>query len=668
MIWLKQRYFILELNKFAAEPSKKQLLVASGQGSLQMSLSSLVREHLPMNYRVSKITKITASFVLLLYVGFCGCDPAQSKEVPVGFSQDNFDRVVEYALSNYLDPDMVHARRSYIGAAEEALKSLPAGLLMMPESFYSNMSSLVAAERQIPGKAIKIQPSDSFVIVVPDYKAIESRRKQFEAREKVRRKEMTSAQKNAEVEKLREQLKKEQSALENGWSAVKFSRDDFLRVVSWIDKNQDQYKQLPETFEGEDPFKDNPFGMHLVYFAAANGFLQSMDPHSAVIDNSSWDKIRKESEDSSFEGIGALLRGGGTSDVIVETPLPGSPALNAGLRAGDIIRKVDGRSIESLNLSDVVKRIRGKKDTEVVLGVERNTDIDEVSIRIKRAKIEQKAVSSSYLLDLPYKDFMPMRVGIIKISSFLFDKKLPSDLIRREYNQLLDRADGKLDGLILDLRGNPGGDLEEAINVGGLFLPKKDVVVEIRSKDDSAKRKSRENSLALNSNQMPIVVLINAGSASASEIVASALQDHNAALILGERSFGKASVQSLRPLDSVIVKVTTARYYAPKGYTIQVYGVEPDIDVSDELDGSFPVRFREEDMWKHLPELKKREPDAVRSAWVERLKALAKNDAAAAEVFLKSHEKDAVKPDVMLIRALPYLKAMHSGASPVSSR
>lgn len=617
-----------------------------------------------MKRGIPKFTKILASMALLLYAGFCGCDPAQSKEVPQGFSQDNFDRVVEYALSNYLDPEMVQARRCYIGAAEEAFKVLPAGLLMIPESFYSRMPELVAPERQIPGKTIKINADDAFVVIVPDYKELEKRRKAIEAREKARRKTMTPAQKNAEAEKLRDQLKKEQKELETAWESVKFSRDDFRRVVAWIEANLDSYKELPPTFEGENPYAETPFGMHFVYFAAANGFLQNMDPHSAVIDNSSWDKIRKESEDSSFEGIGALLRGGGSSDVIVETPLPGSPALKAGLRAGDIIRKVDGKSIENLNLSEVVKRIRGKKDTFVVLDVERTTEVEQISIRIKRAKIEQKAVSSNYLLDLPYKDFMPMRVGIIKISSFLFENKRPSELIRHEYYQLLDKADGRLDGIILDLRGNPGGDLEEAINVGGLFLPDNTVVVEIRSKEEKARRKSRERKLLLNSKDVPIIVLINAGSASASEIVASALQDHNAALILGERSFGKASVQSLRPVDSVIVKVTTARYYAPNNYTIQVFGVEPDIKVSDEVDGSFPVRFREEDMWKHLPELQQKKDSAARRAWLERLKQLAAADSTAAEAFLKGHEKDAVKPDAMLIRALPYLKAMKSGAAP----
>jgi C-terminal peptidase prc len=617
-----------------------------------------------MKRGIPKFSKLLASIALLLYAGFCGCDPAQSKEVPQGFSQDNFDRVVEYALSSYLDPDTVVAGRCYIGAAEEAFKSLPAGLVMLPESFYSRMSELVAAERQIPGKTIKISPDDQFVIVVPDYREIEKRRRAIEASEKARRKTMTQAQKNAEAEAFRDQLKKEQKALETAWESVKFSRDDFLRVMAWIESNLDSYRELPPTFEGENPYAENPFGMHYVYFAAANGFLQNMDPHSAVIDNNSWDKMRKESEDSSFEGIGALLRGGGSSDVIVETPLPGSPALKAGLRAGDIIRKVDGKSIENLSLSEVVKRIRGKKDTTVVLEVERPAEVENLSIRIKRAKIEQKAVSSSYLMELPYKDFMPLRVGIIKITSFLFDKKRPSELIRHEYYQLLEKADGQLDGIILDLRGNPGGDLEEAINVAGLFLPDNSVVVEIRSKDERVRRKSRERKLILNSNTVPIVVLINAGSASASEIVASALQDHNAALILGERSFGKASVQSLRPLDSVIVKVTTARYYAPNNYTIQVYGVEPDIAISDEIDGSFPVRFREEDMWKHLPELQKKSEDPARRAWIERLKQRASADIQVAEIYLRGHGKDAVKPDAMLIRALPYLKAMKSGAAP----
>lgn len=618
----------------------------------------------PTKRSLAKPARLVLSFFLLLYIGFCGCDPAQSKNVPDSFNLESFDRVIDYSLNNYLDPDMVHAQRSYIGAAEDALRALPYSLMLMPASFYDRMGEMIPPERQVPGKALRMQAGDPFVIVVPDYVAIEKRRKEVEAREKLRRKGMTAAQRNAEAEKMRDQIKTEEKALEDAWAKINFTRDDFLRVVKWAEAHLAEYNKLPPTFDGENPYAENPFGMHYVYFAAANGFLQKMDPHSAVMDTTHWDKIRKESEDASFEGIGALLRGGGTNDVVVETPLPGSPAVRAGLRAGDVIRRVDGKSIDNLSLSDVVKRIRGPKETQVALEVQRAGEVESITIKIKRGVIEQKAVSSSYLMDLPYNDFMKMRVGVIRIASFLFDTRPPSDLVRAEYYQLMNKADGHLDGLILDLRGNPGGALDEAINVAGLFLPKNSVVVEIRSKEENKKARSHEPPLVLNDRNVPIVVLVNANSASASEIVASALQDYNAGLIIGERTFGKASVQSLRSMGNITLKLTTARYYAPKGYTIQVYGVEPDLAVSDEIEGGFPVRYREEDMWKHLPELKHREMDPARTAWVERLKASAAPDTAAAEAYLKKHEKDQVRPDAMLIRALPLLKAMKTSPSP----
>jgi len=184
-------------------------------------------------------------------------------------------------------------------------------------------------------------------------------------------------------------------------------------------------------------------------------------------------------------------------------------------------------------------------------------------------------------------------------------------------------------------------------------------VVEIRGKGGYFEKRRNSTSPLISANShIPIIVLVNAGSASASEIFASALMDHNVSLIVGERTFGKATVQGLRKIGDVIIKLTTARYYAPKGYTIQVYGVEPDIKISDEIDGSFPPRFREEDMWKHFPELEKRPEDPKRSEWVKKLISLNEPNSKKAEEYLKTHERDAIRPDAMLIRALGYIKAM----------
>jgi len=593
-----------------------------------------------------------------LYFGFCGCDSAQSRSIPKNFGQNEFDEIINYSIANYYDPKMINVKRAYINAAEYALKSLPYSLMIYPEGFYRNIKNYVSPDRIIPiKKEIKLNPEDKYVILEPDYVELENLSKKKEQMLK-----NLSLKERVELsKKIQEEIKKEQKALDDLWQLVDFSRNDFLKIMQFIQNNIDKYKELPPTESSkknkEEEYKD--FGINYVYFFAANGFLSSFDPHSGLIDMESWDKMRKESEDASFEGIGALLRGGGTSEVVVETPLPGSPAVKSGLKAGDVIKKVNGESIEGLPLNEVVKKIRGPKDTIVELEIERPKEMRILNLKIKRGIIEQKAVSSMYLPESPFKDFLSLKVGIIKINSFLYDKIPPSEMIRKEYYSLMEKSEGKLEGLIVDLRNNPGGDLDEAIKVAGLFLPENALVVEIRGKGGlSEKRKNPVSPLILNNRQIPIIVLVNAGSASASEIFASALMDHNMALIVGERTFGKATVQGLRRIGDVIIKITTARYYAPNGYTIQVFGVIPDISISEELDGSFPPKFREEDMWKHLPELEKRPPDPKRLEWVEKLKKLAEPMSKKAEEYIKKHENDAIKPDAMLIRVLPYIKAM----------
>lgn len=500
-------------------------------------------------------------------------------------------------------------------------------------------------DRLLPGKAVDIAPGLAYVAFVPDYDAWNKTVKKVEERERARRKALAPAERAKEVQEARKKSQDEEKFIEASWEKTKFSEKDFDRIIAWIEANKGSYSKPPAHVE-ENPYAKDPFGMHHVFFSAANGFLQAMDPHSAVIDRESWDKIKKESENSTFEGIGALLSGGGTQEVVVETPLPGSPALNAGLRAGDVIRRVDGKSVENIPLSDVVKRIRGPRETYVQLDVERPAELTNLQIRIKRGVIEQKAVTSKWLGD--------QKVGVIKVSSFLYDERATSDLVRKEFATIKQQSGGDIKGLVLDLRGNPGGYLDQAIHVAGLFLPRGKVVVEVKGKGG---RRQGTNDREPIVQGIPLIVMVNAGSASASEIVASALQDHNVALIVGERTFGKASVQGMQTRGDVIIKLTTDRYYAPRGYTVQVNGVEPDIQLSDEVDGTFPPRFREEDMWKHLPELEQKEKDPARDAWLAKLKEIVgKNEEA--DKYLATHKTDALKPDYMLVRALTYFNAL----------
>jgi C-terminal peptidase prc len=274
------------------------------------------------------------------------------------------------------------------------------------------------------------------------------------------------------------------------------------------------------------------------------------------------------------------------------------------------------------------------------------------TIKIKRQVIEQKGVTSRYIPE--------QKVGVIKVSSFLYEQEKTSDAVLRELENL--KSQGEVQGVVLDLRNNPGGFLEEAINVAGLFVPRGSIIVQTKGqgKDRLSARRSKNHPAISN---LPVIVLINAGSASASEIVASALMDQNAALIIGERSFGKASVQEVQTRGTTIIKLTTARYYAPEGYTVQVYGVVPDVTISDEPDGTFPPRYREEDMWKHLPELKQRDNDSVRNSWIDLLKKDV-GDNLKAEEYLEQHKNDAEKPDYMLQRAMSFFPALRRHPRP----
>jgi C-terminal peptidase prc len=604
----------------------------------------------------SKPSIIYSSLFLLIFAIF-SCNPAQGKNVPLAFSRDDFEEIVHYTLNNYIDPSSINTSRAYIGAASAGLEALPYPLFFYPEDFFNNRKDVMLPERIMPGKVIKIDKKDPYIIFVPDYEALEKQNKTFEEKRKLSHKKMTETQMIQEGERLRKQLDEEKAAFESSWEKIPFTSEDVAKVIQWIEDNQTEYSRLPPSYKGADPFEEDPFGMNHIYFAAANGIMQTIDPHSAVIDNRTWEKIVKEASDSSFEGIGAMLRGGGNLEVVVETPLANSPSLKAGVRAGDIIRKVDGTPVDGLPLSDVVKKIRGKRDTMVVLSIERPPVRSFHEISIQRSIIDQKGVSSDYLPE--------QNIGYIKVTSFLFEPNHPEkstgNMIINEFDNLQQKSGG-LSGLVIDLRNNPGGYLDEAVRVSGLFIEKGSVAVQTRGRGTGL-RPLRTSDRPVIPASLPVIVLINAGSASASEILASALMDHKRALIVGERSFGKASVQGMEPMGNFKIKLTTARYYAPQGYTIQASGVIPDIDISEELAGNFPPRFREEDMWKHLPRLEKRAEDSARENWVNKLKSEAANSKEA-DIYIEEHKNDARRTDYALIRSLPYFNAMKKYPSP----
>ena len=607
-------------------------------------------------------------FFLLTYFSFCEREKAKPLEIPSTFNRSDIATVISHAKRKYIDPSRVNQDLAYVRAAEAALSNLPYSLLLMTKEYYQNRNKLKPKEKIIPGRTLFLKPEDSYLIFVPNYEEWDKKEKKQDALEKSQSKKLNVKQRRELFSQRRKELLKIRKFKIKSWEKNRFSSYDFSKIMDWLEKNWGKYKELPVAYKKKKKKKKkdtDSYGVHNFYFAAARGFMRSMDPHGNVIPVVSWEKMLSKSEDSTFEGIGALLRGGGSLDVVVETPLQGSPALNSGLKAGDIIRNVDGESIEDLPLSEVVKQIRGPRDTTVILHVERPIELRNLDVTIKRGIIKQLAVTSRTLTS---KELTPslipekQKYGLIDINSFLYSKHKTHQIVAKEYKKLLKQNGGSLNGLILDLRGNPGGYLQEAVSVADLFLPSGKTVVIVKGKRGSRTLKTKSKSLV--DPKTPLIILLNSGSASASEILASALMDHKRALVLGERSFGKATVQSVETtsVSNVMVKLTSARYYAPLAYTVQVYGILPDIKISDEEDGTFPPRFREEDMWDHLPRLEKKKELPSRRSWVQKIKTIVGLNGKA-ELYIKNHKRDALKPDFMLLRSIAYLRALKQKGS-----
>ena len=299
-----------------------------------------------------------------------------------------------------------------------------------------------------------------------------------------------------------------------------------------------------------------------LFEAAIKGMVTGLDPHSNYLEPKE-QKSLLESASGKFGGLGIVI--GMKDDVIkVISPIDDTPAYRAGIQAGDLIVKINDTPVRGMTLEDGVELMRGEPDTDVQLTIVRKNTKPFV-VDITREIITITSVKG-YLLEED--------IGYIRISSF---QNPTADLLKDTLSKLVKENDRYLESLILDLRNNPGGVLEGAVDVSNLFIDKKGLVVytEGRIPSSNLKFKTEPGDIMLGS---PIVVLINEGSASAAEIVAGALQDHNRAIIMGSTSFGKGSVQTIIELeDGYGLKVTTARYYTPSGRSIQAKGIEPDI-------------------------------------------------------------------------------------------
>lgn len=299
--------------------------------------------------------------------------------------------------------------------------------------------------------------------------------------------------------------------------------------------------------------------------AAINGMLTSLDPHSSYLSPDDAADMRVQTR-GEFGGLGIEV----TQEegfVKVVAPMDGTPADNAGIEAGDFITHVDGESVLGLTLNDAVDMMRGPVGSEIVVTVVREGETEPFDVSIIRDTIKLTAVRAR-----TERDAVVLRVTTFNDQTF---KNLESGLAEQ-----IEEAGGKenVSGIVLDLRNNPGGLLNQAIKVSDAFLDKGEIV-STRGRDpaDGERFNATEGDLA---DGLPVVVLINSGSASASEIVAGALQDHRRAIVVGTKSFGKGSVQTVMPLrGDGAMRLTTARYYTPSGRSIQALGVSPDIFV-----------------------------------------------------------------------------------------
>jgi carboxyl-terminal processing protease len=322
---------------------------------------------------------------------------------------------------------------------------------------------------------------------------------------------------------------------------------------------------------------------------AIRGMLSGLDPHSTYLDLDDFKDLR-EGTSGEFGGLGIEVT---MEDgfVKVVSPIDDTPAAEAGVKAGDLIIRLDETPVKGLSLGDAVDIMRGKPGSKLLLTISREGVDKRLKIEIVRAIIKVKSVKNR-MLEPGY--------GYVRISTFA---SRTGASLKEALSALKEENNGKLKGLVLDLRNNPGGLLDAAVDVSDTFITKGLIVyTEGRVQNSNQKFNAKPNDLLKGA---PLIVLVNGGSASASEIVAGALQDHDRAIILGTKTFGKGSVQTVMPLtNETAVKMTTARYYTPAGRSIQAEGIVPDIELDPvkitTLDAENFALLREQDLSKHL--------------------------------------------------------------------
>ena len=392
---------------------------------------------------------------------------------------------------------------------------------------------------------------------------------------------------------------------------------------------------------------------------AISGMLSNLDPHSTYLDADAFKDLQVSTQ-GEFGGLGIEV---GMEDGLIKvvSPIEDTPAYKAGIQAGDFIVKLDDTSVRGLTLADAVKRMRGKPKTPIRLTIVRKGEAKPFEITVIRDKIKVASIKSK-LVDPGY--------GYVRITQF--QEETTVDLVKA-LAKLTKENKESLRGLVLDLRNDPGGLLNSAVGVSAAFLPAKTLVVSTDGRTDDAKRKflaipddyqrgERGDVLAglpANAKDMPMIVLVNGGSASASEIVAGALQDQKRAVIVGTQTFGKGSVQTVLPLSAnTAIKLTTARYYTPSGRSIQAKGITPDVVVEETPNGVSRIRTKEADLENHLDN--DRDPSAGSVAPADKSGKAKAGKSKGAEIDdddLAKPLEYASKDDYQLNQALNLLKA-----------
>jgi len=392
---------------------------------------------------------------------------------------------------------------------------------------------------------------------------------------------------------------------------------------------------------------------------AIAGMVAGLDPHSQFFDKKSFKEFR-ESSTGKFVGVGIEI---GMEDGLVKivSPIEGSPAFRAGLKSGDLITKIDDTMVKGLGIDQAVKRMRGEPNTKVSLTIFRKSESRSFPITIVREEIRQQSVRAKVV-----------EPGYAWLRVSQFQDRTVDDFVRKL--EEIYKQEPKLKGLVLDLRNDPGGLLEGAVAISAAFLPADTVVVTtngqvadskavFKATPDNYTRRGGSDPLrklpaALKN--VPMVVLVNEGSASASEIVAGALQDHKRAIVMGAQTFGKGSVQTVRQLSpETALKITTARYYTPNGRSIQAKGIVPDVLLDETAEGNVfaALRMREADLEKHLQNAKgEDDKDPAREKAREEARAKLEAEAAKTKEPIKPLPEFGIAEDFPLTQAFNRLK------------